>query len=164
MRKQLYRSVFAGGCGVTYGHHAVWQFNDPARREPINHPDRAWQEALDRPAANQVVHLRRLIESRPFFSRIPDQDMLSFDPGQRGSHVCAARDAAGRYALVYVPNTQTVDVRMGALAGPAVRAAWFNPRDGSAIGLGVFAASGPRSFSAPVDGPDWVLALDSVVG
>ena len=26
VRKQSYRSVFAGACGVTYGHHAVWQF------------------------------------------------------------------------------------------------------------------------------------------
>ena len=26
VRKQVYRSVFAGGCGVTYGHHAVWGF------------------------------------------------------------------------------------------------------------------------------------------
>jgi hypothetical protein len=26
VRKQTYRSVFAGACGVTYGHHSVWQF------------------------------------------------------------------------------------------------------------------------------------------
>ena len=26
VRKQTYRSVFSGACGVTYGHHSVWQF------------------------------------------------------------------------------------------------------------------------------------------
>lgn len=34
VRKQCYRSVFAGGCGVTYGHHGVWQFYSE-REEPI---------------------------------------------------------------------------------------------------------------------------------
>ncbi len=39
VRKQCYRSVFAGACGVTYGHHAVWQFMN-AREEAVNYPDR----------------------------------------------------------------------------------------------------------------------------
>jgi hypothetical protein len=160
VRKQLYRSVFAGACGVTYGHHAVWQFADPAKRQPINHPDRGWQEALGRPAASQVTHLRRLIESRAFFSRIPDQYLLAGDPGRRGCHARATRDAQGRWALVYVPNTQTVDIRMDALGAGTVNARWINPRDGSAILLGRFSAAGTRFFTAPVDGPDWVLSLD----
>ena len=32
VRKQLYRSVFAGACGVTYGHHSMWQFYEPPRQ------------------------------------------------------------------------------------------------------------------------------------
>ena len=164
VRKQLYRSVFAGGCGVTYGHHAMWQFNDPAKRRPVNYPDRPWREAIDRPAANQVIHLRRLIESRPFFTRVPDQDILAFDPGQRGSHVQATLDAAGRYAFIYAPNTQTIDVRMDAVAGAHASAWWFNPRDGGEIGLGVFPTSGVRFFTTPTHAPDWVLVLDATEG
>jgi hypothetical protein len=49
VRKQVYRSVFAGGCGVTYGHHAVWGFVGP-RNPVINHADRDWIDALQRPA------------------------------------------------------------------------------------------------------------------
>ena len=48
VRKQCYRSVFAGACGVTYGHHAVWQFMN-AKEATINYPDRGWINAMDRP-------------------------------------------------------------------------------------------------------------------
>lgn len=64
VRKQTYRSVFAGACGVTYGHHSVWQFYSP-REEKINYPDRYWTEAMDRPGAVQVGYLKMLIDSRP---------------------------------------------------------------------------------------------------
>ena len=85
VRRQCYRSVFAGGCGVTYGHQAMWQFCSD-RHPPINHADRTWQDALDRPGAGQMIHLRRLIEVRPYFSRIPDQSIMTFDGGERGEH------------------------------------------------------------------------------
>ncbi len=45
VRKQAYRSVFAGACGHTYGHHSVWQFWD-SKRTPINFPAPEWQTAL----------------------------------------------------------------------------------------------------------------------
>lgn len=67
VRKQLYRSVFAGACGVTYGHHSVWQFYSP-REEKINYADRYWTNALDRPAAYQAGYLKKLIESRPYLA------------------------------------------------------------------------------------------------
>ncbi len=70
VRRQSYRSVFAGGCGVTYGHHAVWQFCSP-RYAPVNHPDRYWWEAIDRPGVSHMIYLRRLMESRPYFAAHP---------------------------------------------------------------------------------------------
>ncbi len=54
VRKAAYRAVFAGACGHTYGHHSIWQFYDPQRREPVNHPWCDWRTALDRPGAFQV--------------------------------------------------------------------------------------------------------------
>jgi len=61
VRKQLYRSVFAGACGVTYGHHSIWQFYDPRQRPAVNHADRSWRAALDRPGAWHAGYLRRLL-------------------------------------------------------------------------------------------------------
>ena len=111
VRRQSYRSVFAGGCGVTYGHHTMWQFSGE-RYQPINHADRPWKDAIDRPAAGQMIHLRRLIESRHFLRRIPDQSVLLFDGGERGEYRTATRDSEGTYALVYLPTPHPVAVRL----------------------------------------------------
>jgi hypothetical protein len=161
VRRQSYRSVFAGGCGVTYGHHAMWQFSGE-RYEAINHADRPWKDAIDRPGAGQMIHLRCLMESRPFLTRIPDQGILLFDGGERGEYRTATRDSEGRYAMVYLPTPQPVGVRLDWAAGSYVRAAWYNPRNGSAQAIGEFSTSKEVTFTPPVDGPDWVLVLDVV--
>jgi hypothetical protein len=159
VRKQLYRSVFAGGCGVTYGHHSIWQFYAEGRA-PINHPYCTWQEALDRPAAGQVRHLRALMESRPFLTRLPAQAMLVSRTGQRGDHVQATRDENGRYAFIYFPNSRLMKVRLDGFSGPDLKAWWYDPRTGAAVPFGAFPASGARTFNPPAEGPDWVLVLD----
>jgi hypothetical protein len=161
VRRQVYRSVFAGGCGVTYGHQAMWQFSGD-RYTPINYADRPWTEALDRPGAAQMIHLRRLMESRPYLTRIPDQSILLFDGGERGEYRTATRDSEGRYALVYLPTPHSVGVRLGWATGSSVAAAWYNPRTGGAQAIGVFPAGGELTFTPPVDGPDWVLVLDAI--
>jgi Protein of unknown function (DUF4038)/Putative collagen-binding domain of a collagenase len=165
VRKQLYRSVFAGACGVTYGHHAVWQFFDEGfgeSRPAVNYPDRPWRDAIERAGANQVQHLRALMESKPFFTRIPDQSILASDAGQGANHVQATRDSAGRYALIYVPNTQTVTVHMSAISGSTAKVSWFDPRTGEARAVGEYATTGTRFFLTPDVGPDWVLVLEAV--
>jgi hypothetical protein len=160
VRKQAYRSVFAGACGVTYGHHSVWQMYDQGR-EPINHPDRTWREALDRPAAAQVQYLRALMESRPYLSRIPDQSLLS-DPGEKGTHIRATRDENGDYAFVYLPEPNEVTVRLNMFKGGQVQAQWYDPRSGNWTTIGLFAESSETTFTPPAEGPDWVLVLDAV--
>ena len=161
VRRQSYRSVFAGGCGVTYGHQTMWQFSGE-RYEPINHADRPWKDAIDRPAAGQMIHLRRLIESRPFFSRVPDQGILLSDGGERGEYRTATRDSKGSYALVYLPTPHPVGVRLDWAATSTVRAAWYNPRSGGTQVIGHFTTAATATFTPPVDGPDWVLVLDVV--
>jgi hypothetical protein len=160
VRKQIYRSVFAGGCGVTYGHHAVWQFYQPDR-EPINHPDRIWREALDRPGASQVQFLRSLMESRPYFTRIPDQGMLVSNPGIGGEHVQVTRDLDGSYALVYLPTSRSVEISMAQFRARKVRASWYDPRTGTYVKTGSFTTGEINlTFSPPLKGPDWVLVVD----
>ena len=160
VRKQTYRSVFAGACGVTYGHHAVWQFAGQ-RNGTVNFPDRDWADALQRPAARQMRYLRQLIESRPFFSRMPDQSLIVGEPGKGGLHLQAARDAAGTYALVYFPlNDQPATIDLGKLRSPSVRAWWYDPRTGVGSLIGPVTGGGPREFRSPAYGPDWVLVLD----
>lgn len=161
VRKQIYRSVFAGACGVTYGHHSIWQYLQPGR-EPITFPDRNWLEALDRPGAWQVQYLRALMESRPYLSRIPDQTMLVSDPGAGGEHVQATRDENGSYAFIYCPTSRSVSVSLGKLSGVKVQASWYNPRNGHYLPIGTLPGRSMQSFTPPTEGPDWVLVLDDV--
>ena len=160
VRKQLYRSVFAGGCGVTYGHHAIWQFCGP-RNPGINHTDRTWFEAINRPGAEQVRYLRALIESRPFLSRIPDQGVLASDPGSGGQHIQATRDSNGAYLMVYLPTTRAVSVQLASLTGTILRGWWYCPRTGQLSHIGkVEKTRSPVTFSPPFEGPDWVLVVE----
>jgi hypothetical protein len=160
VRKQVYRSVFAGGCGVTYGHHAIWGFVGK-RYEAINHADRDWISALERPAGRQMIFLRELIESRPFFSRIPDQSLMIGDAGTGALHVQATRDKDGSYAFVYVPTSDlTVKLDLTKLQAKHLRAWWYDPRTGIGTLLGDVDAESGREFKSPSYGPDWVLVLD----
>jgi len=163
IRKQVYRSVFAGGCGVTYGHHAIWQMYVPGRRlmnQPPGYEEHDWREALDRPGAQQVQHLRILMESRPFLSRVPDQSILASEAGRSGQHVRATRDAGGSYAFVYLPLPLPATVRMDVLSGDTANAWWYDPCNGEATLIGQFPTTGRRTFSPPGHRPDWVLVLD----
>jgi hypothetical protein len=160
VRKQIYRSVFAGGCGVTYGHHAVWQFAN-RRNGVINHADRDWIDAMQRPAARQAVFLRRLIESRPFFSRIPDQGILASGAGNGGQHMQATRDRQGTYIFVYFPQSDaraTLDI--SSLQRTDRRGWWYDPRTGIATPIEQNLASNRIEVVTPPYGPDWVLVID----
>jgi hypothetical protein len=160
VRKQTYRSVFAGGCGVTYGHHSVWQFAGP-RREVINHADRDWIDALWRPAGRQMQFLRFLVESRPFFSRVPDQRLLVGEPGTGPLHMQATRDSGGSFAFVYCPQCDMdVTVDLSRLSAAKVRTWWFDPRTGVGELTGELPGSGHHRFRTPSYGPDWVLVID----
>jgi hypothetical protein len=159
VRKQCWRSVFAGGCGVTYGHHAVWQFYAPPEA-PINYADRSWREALGRPGAAQLRHLRALVESRPMLARVPDQRVIAGDAGAGGAHARACRGADRGYAMVYLPEARPLEVDLGAIAGATARAWWYDPRTGAATEIEAVPAGGVRRFDPPPGGPDWALVLD----
>lgn len=167
VRRPLYWDLFAGAFGHTYGHHSVWQMWAPGRTG-INNPLMPWYDAINQPGAAQMQHARALLESRPFLTRVPDDDVIVTDPiptsvpGTGRYHFAATRDQSGSYAMVYAPVGRPFSVRMAKLTGPTVTAWWFNPRTGSATMIGSFANTGERTFTPPDAGEmiDWVLVLD----
>jgi hypothetical protein len=167
VRRAVYWDVFSGACGHTYGHHSVWQMWSAARA-PLNNPLVTWDVAIDEPGAIQMGYARRLMESRPFLTRIPDDTVIVTDrvatsvPGAGRSRFVATRDASGSYAFVYAPIGRPFKVRMNAITGAKVKAWWFNPRTGQATSIGEFTNTGEREFVSPDRGEllDWVLVLD----
>ncbi|MCC7377220.1 MAG: glycoside hydrolase family 140 protein [Verrucomicrobiales bacterium] len=167
VRRPLYWDLFSGAFGHTYGNHAVWQMWAPPRN-PVNNPLMPWSEAILQPGAAQMQHGRALIESRPFFARIPDPDVLVTDrvptsvPGTGRYHFASTRDSDGSYAMIYAPVGRAFKVRMDKITGPKVKAWWFNPRDGKATAIGTFPNTGEREVLPPNPGEhlDWVLVLD----
>jgi hypothetical protein len=167
VRRPLYWDLFGGACGHTYGHHSVWQMWAPPRA-PINNPLLPWFEAIDQPGAGQMQFARRLLESRPFLSRVPDDSVVVADrvktsvPGAGLKRLAATRDADGSYALVYCPVGRPFRVRLESLSGERVESWWFNPRSGEATRIGEFAKRGEQTFVPPDPGEmlDWVLVLD----
>ena len=167
VRRPLYWNLFTGAFGHTYGHHSVWQMWTPERK-PINAPLMPWREALDQPGAAQMQHGRRLLESRPFFSRIPADDIIvpavvkTAVPGEGRYRFVATRDASGSYAMIYVPVGRTFRVHLDQISGNRVKAWWFNPRNGTSTPAGEFPVTGEPAFTPPNPGDDldWVLVLD----
>src|SRR5690606_17817852 len=71
VRCAAYWAVFSGACGHTYGCHDIWMMRTPDW-SPRDTGHAYWYDSLHLPGAAQMGHLRRLIESRPYFTRIPD--------------------------------------------------------------------------------------------
>ncbi len=169
VRRAFYWDLFTGAFGHTYGHHSVWQMWTPDR-QPINDPLLPWKEAVDQPGAAQVGIGRRLMESRPFLARVPDDSVIVPDrvstavPGAGRYRYVATRDASGTYAFVYAPVGRGFTVRLDKIAGERVRACWFNPRNGESTVIGVYLNKGEHRFIPPDRGEqlDWVLVLDDV--
>jgi len=160
VRKQSYRSVFAGACGITYGHHAVWGFVGE-HNDVMNHADRDWIDGLFRPGGRQMVFLRRLIESRPFFARISDPAMVDNPSPAPAMHIEACRDREGSYAFVYFPESaQEATIDLAPLGEGTLHAWWCDPRTGFPHDLGAVPGGTRRKFKSPSYGPDWVLVLD----
>lgn len=162
VRKYAYWALFAGACGHTYGCHDMWQFLDTNRHPPVTFARTPWREAINLPGSTQVGLARRLLESRPFLSRIPDQTLVVSDTGKGTDHVQATRDADGSYALIYIASGKPVIVNLRKLSGDKLLAWWFDPRNGAAKEAGTFVRQGRREFTPPSSGSgnDWVLVLD----
>lgn len=166
VRKAAYYALFAGAFGHTYGHHSVWSMSD-GNYESVKVEDpgafsiMSWQEALRRPGAEQMRHVKALLQSRNVLELVPDSSLIAGN-FEGNSYRVAAR---GRdYAYIYCPNGLFVDVRMGIIGGDTVEASWFNPRDGSSVAAGSIPNEGVRRFVAPASGRDndWILCLDAI--
>lgn len=161
VRVHAYWNFLAGACGYTYGNNAIWQMYKlggeiaiPALTD--------WREALDKPGAQDMTHVRSLFESRPFEKLVPDQSLVFGENRDGNQHIRAAGSTDNSYAFVYLAMGQHVSVVMDKFNGNEVIGWWFNPRSGMAQKIGEFDGKGIQGFTPPDsgEGNDWLLVLD----
>jgi len=115
---------------------------------------------LHAPGAQQMVHLKNLLLSKPYFERMPDQSLIARQSGDRYDYQVATRGE--HYAFVYTYNGGDMAIDLGKLGVINIVASWFNPRNGETIAIGEFENTGISTFDPPgekVAGNDWVLVL-----
>lgn len=157
VRRAAYWALFSGAHGHTYGNHCIWQFYSD-QVDPINYPPVSWEEAMDQPGAFDMIHVRRLMESRPMLHRYPDQSIIFGSSGGSIDHMAATQGEG--YAFIYLPSNPEVIVDFSRIKGNTFKTWWFNPRTGEATPIRDIEGEVRESFRAPVTGIDWVLVID----
>ncbi|HEX8040384.1 MAG TPA: glycoside hydrolase family 140 protein [Chryseosolibacter sp.] len=158
IRKVAWLDVFSGAFGHTYGCHDIWQMYAP-HRAPVNGPHFPWYVALDLPGAAQLSFLRRLIESRPMFDRVPDTALVT-DALHANDRIAATRGKD--YAFIYSSEGKPFVVHTAKISGSDLVAHWYDPRNGDVRQAGTFSRKTRITFAPPTSGygQDWVLILD----
>jgi hypothetical protein len=163
VRRYAYWSVFAGGCGFTYGNNAIMQFHKEDDPESSYGVKDNWDAALHAPGASQMRYLKQLMLSRPYFDRIPAQDLIAGRQGERYDYLAATK---GRdYAFIYTCNGNTMNINLDQMHLTRIKALWYNPRNGTYTETGAYKAKGIKTFDPPgekTNGNDWVLVLDRI--
>lgn len=158
VRKAAWLDVFAGAFGHTYGCHDIWQMYAP-HRQGVNGPHFPWYVAIDLPGAGQMQFLRRLIESRPMFDRVPDQSLVN-DARNANDRIQATRGKD--YIFVYSAQGKKFTLNTGKISGRQLVAHWYDPRNGELKEAGKFDKKAQQEFTPPSSGygKDWVLIVD----
>lgn len=142
-RRYAYWSVFAGACGHTYGHNSIMQMHDGGERAGAYGARKSWREGMLAPGFNQMKHLRRLVETFPYFERQPDQSVIAGRNGTRYDRAIATR---GRdYLLVYTHTNRPLTVDLRKITGRHKHVWWYDVTDGTLEYVGRF-RSGIRRF------------------
>lgn len=158
IRKSAWLDVFSGSFGHTYGCHDIWQMYAP-NRTPVNGPQRPWYVAIDLPGADQLKFLRKLIELRPMFDRIPDKSLITDGLGA-SDRIQATR--GNDYIFVYSAQGKKFTVNTNKISGNELIANWYNPRNGELKNIGKLPKKAQQEFMPPTTGygHDWVLIID----
>jgi hypothetical protein len=167
LRTQAYHALLCGAMGQVFGNGPIWYF-DASGFFPsiaIN-----WQQALNSRGARSMTQVRNLFAPRRWWTLEPDSSHTVLTSGlRRGEDRAVAARASDRsFAIAYVPSIRTVTVNLSQLAGPKVKAQWYDPANGAystAVGS-PFLASGSQTLRPTGNNMsgfgDWALVLESI--
>ena len=158
-RKQAYRSVFKGACGVGYGNYAVSRF---IGSEGVGEMGFYWKDGLQQPGAFSAGYIKKVMECRPWTTRVQDPGLVVEGQEEGENHITAIRGSNNDFAMVYLPVGKTIQVNTSFMKSDDIKIWWYDAR----IGLLVRGKSEYRrgliTLTPPTLGPgqDWVLVLD----
>ncbi|GAB1454383.1 glycoside hydrolase family 140 protein [Draconibacterium sp.] len=160
VRQAAYWDLFTGGFGHTYGCHAIWQMLAPGR-EPVGFARNTWQADLDLPGAWDMVHVRSLMESRPFTDRIPFQEIVQNKNQPVTEFISATR--GNDYIMVYIPTGLEAVLDLKLCGWENAKVWWYNCQTGEAVYSGEVETNLEQKFKPKTEGRgnDWVLVLDN---
>ena len=156
IRQNNYWNMMEGVLGHTYGHGAVWCFNNKRSGENPY----LWHEVLEDEGAKEMKYLAQLRLSRSYFDFRNGDELLAYQlPGM--GHQCAGRGE--NYAFIYSPLGMPIYTDLSTFCSYCIKASWFNPRTGNEWIFGMI-TSKEKVFVPPSSGKgnDWILILDNV--
>jgi hypothetical protein len=101
--------------------------------------------------------------SKPYFERIPANDLLAELQGEKYDYLAVTRGKD--YVFVYTWNGRDIALNLQTMPGSEYEASWFNPRTGIFSEAGVHRNTGILNFDPPGEkspGNDWVLILERI--
>ena len=136
------------------------QFYTAGEANPAYSARISWQEGLLTPGASQMQFLKKLILSKSYFDRVPDQSLI-IGNGEKYNRILATR--GNDYAMFYVYNGREFQVDAKKLQWGLTDAYWFNPKDGITKVFYTARMNDIEKFIPPEEkenGNDWVLIFE----
>ena len=163
VRQAIYWSLLlTAPAGVSYGAQGVanWDATVEPQDAQVKGADLPlWHKALFMPAAKQMSHLSKYMDSIDFWKLRPQPKAVASQPSQLSPRrfIAAASTEAKDLSLVYVPEDRAVELFLDALP-PAPLVSWFNPRTGNKNPSVAVVSSNTCQFPTPEPG-DWLLVI-----
>jgi hypothetical protein len=167
LRTQSYHALLSGAMGQVFGNGPIWYFNASGFFPSVSIN---WRQALNSHGSQSMTQVRHLFAPRRWWTLEPDSKHTTLTGGLRNDkdRAVAARASDRSFAIAYMPSVRTVTVNLGQLAGPRVKAQWYDPANGtySMVVGSPFPASGSQTFR-PIGNNtsgygDWALVLESI--
>ncbi|MDY9919206.1 MAG: glycoside hydrolase family 140 protein [Proteiniphilum sp.] len=163
IRMQAYWTYLSGAAGYTYGNNAIWQMYKQGGKYSVPCIT-YWEEAMDRPGADDMRHVKTLFTQYPLGTFQSDLSAVFGVNLNDENHVSSVVALDHSFILVYLSKGQKVRINMSKLAKKG-KAYWFDTREGVFQLIGEVDNSGILSFEPPKSndqtGNDWLLIVDT---
>jgi hypothetical protein len=139
------------------------QFYETTDLNPGYGAKQYWNIAINAPGAVQMKHLKNLILSKPFFERIPANDILAEPRGEKYDYIAITRGADYLFAYTWTGRDFSLD--MEKLPDGKYNSSWYDPRTGISTTGNIYDNKGIVTFDPPEEkspGNDWVLILSKI--